>query len=107
MDPDLFLNVALRAAIDARDATFKHPGLKDRLAKLYPQLSKKQLNQYNRLIKTAIHFADDQFTALLRKPGQDPSVEEFQRRVLAAYPWVDSQNLAGLHEWFLWALYRG
>ena len=68
--------------------------VQDRLAKAYPQLSKKELDQYNTLAQEVMKFGHAQVYSLAELHGKQTSEKEFAEILLSKYPWVNKKNIS-------------
>lgn len=67
--------------------------VQSRLAKLYPELSETELENYNLQCKTAMTRGHEQVYALAEQSGKDASFDIFAANYSTSYPWVNDKNL--------------
>ena len=69
--------------------------IQERLAKLYPQLSQPELDEYERICREAMTFGHTQLVSCWRDAGanQMEALLYLRRDVLARFPWVSDINL--------------
>ena len=94
-DVESYLNYSLRLAQEWG----KHwlQPIQDRLHKACPQLSQDQLNLYNDIAQSAMRLGHDLVYEMAEKESMKTSKEEWQKKLLEEYPWIDKKNVDYLY----------
>lgn len=97
-DPDRLraeqLNAGLALAMEWGENWLKP--IQARLRLRYPQLTQAELDDFNRLCQEAMKFGHDTVYELAMEAGKTIRVNDFEPRMHARFPWVDSRNVAHL-----------
>jgi hypothetical protein len=88
------LNDGLRLAMEWGEY-FLRP-IQERLSKLYPELSKEQLDEYDTICRAAMEYGKAQMYELAEKCDDSTDREEFRLIMALRYPWLDPENVAQL-----------
>lgn len=73
--------------------------IQPRLAKLHPELSAGELEQYNTICQEAMQFgceAAKQFAAIALAEENAQNLERFSSQIRQHYPWANNDNLSRL-----------
>ncbi|HEX5718619.1 MAG TPA: hypothetical protein VF179_20835 [Thermoanaerobaculia bacterium] len=90
------LNDGLRLAMEWGEY-FLRP-IQERLSKLYPELSKEQLDEYETICRAAMEYGHGQMYELAEKSDDSTDREEFRLILALRYPWLDPENVAKLFD---------
>ncbi len=94
-DPDALRNDALGLAMDWGEQWLAP--VQGRLAEMYPQLPRTELDELDALAREAMQFAHQTILAFAARGDQGLTEEDFSARFSAQYPWANAENVARMY----------
>jgi len=91
---EVLLNDGLELAMDWGE-NWLAP-IQERLLKRHAHLQREEVDELNAICQDAMKFGHGIAYKLVRERGREVAQDEFMPLVLAAYPWVNTENAARL-----------
>lgn len=104
MDKNEILNVGLSLAMGFGE-NWLQP-IQSRLAKIFPDLSSKELDEYDSICKAVMESSNKLVYSMAERDGAKTDQKKWEAVILHSYPWINRENLGRLFSQGMYYTYK-